>query len=146
MTTTKTTSESKKRVIAATSDEAQKLISANDIISKFAENTSGLLKTAIGTKKASIYKEHLFANMSDGDKKKLRKKFRNMLYANCLALVGEKNQDKINRLVKSFDDLYNAVYKVNDYSLASICSENLSTEKKDILIKALAIIKKSNNA
>lgn len=143
---TNVTTENKKRVIAATSNEAKKLMSANDIISKFAENTSGLLRTAIGTKKASIYKEELFERMSDGDKKKLRKKFRNMLYANCLALVNEKNQEKVNRLINSFNELYTAVYKVNDYSLASVCSENLSTEKKDILTKALAIVKKSNNA
>ena len=43
--------------------------SAKDIIQKFAESTKGLLVTNLGTKKSSIYKENLFENCSEKEKK-----------------------------------------------------------------------------
>lgn len=116
-------------------------VSAN-VIAKFAENTKGLLSTNLGTKKSSIYKEELFEDCSEKEKKSLRKKFRNMLFSAAKALNDESNKEKQNKLINAFNDLYVEVYKVNDYSLQSVCNENLSKEKKDILTKALSICKK----
>ena len=116
--------------------------SAKDIITKFAESTKGLLSTNLGTKKSSIYKEDLFENCTDKEKKSLRKKFRNMLYSNSKALINESNKENKEKLIKAFNDFYASAYKLNDYSLQSVCNENLSKEKKDILLKALDLCKK----
>ena len=116
--------------------------SAKDIITKFAESTKGLLSTNLGTKKSSIYKEDLFENCTDKEKKSLRKKFRNMLYSNAKALINESNKENKEKLIKSFNDFYLSAYKTNDYSLQSVCNENLSKEKKDVLLKALDLCKK----
>lgn len=116
--------------------------SAKDIIQKFAESTKGLLSTNLGTKKSSIYKENLFENCTDKEKKSLRKKFRNMLFSNAKALLNESNKENKDKLIKAFNDFYASAYKTNDYSLQSVCNENLSSEKKDILLKALEICKK----
>lgn len=116
--------------------------SAKDIIAKFAESTKGLLSTNLGTKKSSIYKENLFAGCTDKEKKSLRKKFRNMLFSNAKALISESNKENKEKLIKSFNDFYLSAYKVNDYTLQSVCNENLSKEKKDVLLKALDLCKK----
>jgi len=114
---------------------------ANAIILQFAENTKGVLNTSLGTKKSSIYKDEIFADCSEKEKKSLRKKFRNMLFSAAKSLQTEKGENQ-KKLIKSFNDLYFAAYKLNDYTLQSVCNENLSTEKKEILKNALAICSK----
>lgn len=117
-------------------------VSAKDILAKFATDTSGLLQTSLGTKKSSIYKEELFSSCSDKEKKSLRKKFRNTIFSAAKGIVAESNKEKQQKLVNAFVDFYKATYKVNDFTLSSICNENLAAEKKDILTKALNICKK----
>ena len=117
-------------------------VSAKDILAKFATDTSGLLQTSLSTKKSSIYKEELFSSCNEKEKKSLRKKLRNTIFAVAKAIVNENNKEKQQKLVNAFVDFYKATYKVNDFSLASVCNENLVAEKKDILQKALNICKK----
>lgn len=119
-----------------------KKISAKDILSTLQKNTNGLLKTSLGTKKATIYKEDIFSECSDKEKKSLRKKLRNTLFSLCSSLIDEKEETKKKKLISSFNEFYQSVYINNDYSLQSICNENLKTEKKDILQQALNICKK----
>lgn len=119
-----------------------KKISAKDILSTLQKNTNGLLKTSLGTKKATIYKEDIFSECSDKEKKSLRKKLRNTLFSLCSSLISETEKEKQNKLIKSFNDFYKSVYVTNDYSLQSVCNENLKSEKKDILQQALNICKK----
>lgn len=119
-----------------------KKVSAKDVLNKFAENTAGLLQTNLGTKKSSIYKEELFDGCNEKDKKSLRKKLRNAIFSAAKGIVAESNKEKQQKLVNAFVDFYKATYKVNNFSLSSICNENLSGEKKDILQKALDICKK----
>ena len=119
-----------------------KKISAKDILSTLQKNTNGLLKTSLGTKKATIYKEDIFSECSDKEKKSLRKKLRNTLFSLCSSLISETEKEKQNKLIKSFNDFYKSVYIINDYSLQSVCNENLKSEKKDILQQALNICKK----
>lgn len=114
---------------------------AKEVISKFAENTKGVLKTSLGTKKSSIYKDEIFADCTEKEKKSLRKKFRNMLFSVAKALKEETNKENKTKLINAFNELYLEVYKVNDYSLQSVCNENLSFEKKEILQNALTICK-----
>ena len=114
---------------------------ASEIISQFAKNTKGVLKTSLGTKKASIYKDEIFDGCSEKEKKSLRKKFRNMIFSVAKSLQTEKGENQ-KKLIVAFNELYVEVYKVNDYTLQSVCSENLSNEKKEILQNALNICKK----
>lgn len=116
-------------------------VSAKDIISTFANNTKGLLQTSLGTKKASIYKIEIFDNCTDKEKKSLRKKLRNMLFSCASSLINEKNKEKQKSLIKAFNDFYKSCYVTNDYSLSSVCNENLKQEKKEILENALNICK-----
>lgn len=117
-------------------------VSAKDILSNLQKETQGLLKTSLGTKRESIYQTSIFENYSDKEKKSLRKKLRNTLFSLCSSLIDEKDDQKKNKLIKSFNDFYKQVYVTNDYSLQSVCNENLKSEKKEILQNALNICKK----
>nr|DAW38421.1 MAG TPA: hypothetical protein [Caudoviricetes sp.] len=117
-------------------------VSAKDILNSLQKETQGLLKTSLGTKRESIYQTSIFENCSDKEKKSLRKKLRNTLFSLCSSLIDEKDDQKKNKLIKSFNDFYKQVYVTNDYSLQSVCNENLKSEKKETLQKALDICKK----
>lgn len=54
--------------VNATAVVESKKISAKDILSNLQNETVGLLKTNLGTKKATIYKENIFENCSDKEK------------------------------------------------------------------------------
>lgn len=132
---TKTTkNESAKQVINTK-------VSAKDILNNLQKETSGLLKTCLGTKKATIYKTDIFVDCTEKERKSLRKKLRNTLYSLCSSLIDEKDETKKNKLIKSFNDFYKSVYAINDYTLQSICNENLKQEKKNILQSALNLCK-----
>ena len=128
--------------VNATAVVESKKISAKDILSNLQNETAGLLKTNLGTKKATIYREDIFNNCSDKEKKSLRKKLRNTLYSLCSSLIDEKEETKKKKLISSFNEFYKQVYIINDYSLQSVCNENLKSEKKEILQNALDICKK----
>ena len=117
-------------------------VSAKDILSNLQKETSGLLKTSLGTKRESIYQTSIFEDTTEKEKKSLRKKLRNTLFSLCSSLIDEKDETKKNKLIKSFNDFYKQVYVNNDYSLQSVCNENLKAEKKETLQKALDICKK----
>ena len=115
--------------------------SASDIIATLNKNCEGLLKSSLGTKKTSIYNTGVLPNDEKG-KKSTRKKLRNVLFSICSSIIEEKNEDNKKRLVNSFNEFYKATYRVNDYTLASVCNENLNATKKEIILKALNICKK----
>lgn len=121
---------------------SNKITNAKNILKNTLQSVQGLLPTNLGTKKATIYKENIFENCTEKEKKSLRKKFRNTLYSLSSAIINEQEKEKKNKLVNSFNEFYKQVYIVNDYSLQSVCNENLKSEKKDILQKALEICKK----
>lgn len=118
----------------------------NTIISTFANNTKGLLQTSLGTKKASIYKIDIFDGCTDREQKSLRKKLRNMLFSCATSLVAEKDATKKQELINAFNAFYKDCYVNNDYSLQSVCNENLKAEKKEILEKALSLCKVVENS
>lgn len=113
-----------------------------DILANLNKSTEGLLKTSFGVKKSDIYKEEIFSELSDKEKKVARKKFRNTTLSLSESLVQEKDKTRLEKLKKAFLDFYKQVYKVNDFSLSSVCSENMKETNKDILKKALQIVKK----
>lgn len=124
--------------------ENNKKNSLENIFKSFNENSKGLLTTSLGTKKSSIYKDELFEGVDEKKKKSLRKKFRNMLFSVSKAIVSEKKEENKKSLINTFNEFYTEVYKVHDYSLQSVCNENLQAEKKEILLKALELVKKEN--
>lgn len=117
-------------------------VSAKDILSTLQKETQGLLKTSLGTKRESIYKSEIFSESTEKEKKSLRKKLRNTLFSLCSSLIDEKDETKKNKLIKSLNDFYKQIYVTNDYTLQSVCNENLKSEKKEILQTALNICKK----
>lgn len=119
-----------------------KTTNVKSILANLQKETQGLLKTNLGTRKESIYKSEIFSECNDKEKKSLRKKLRNTLYSICSSLIDEKDETKKKKLIFSFNEFYKQVYVTNDYSLQSVCNENLKTEKKDILQQALSICKK----
>ena len=113
-----------------------------DILANLNKSTEGLLKTSFGVKKSDIYKEEIFSELSDKEKKIARKKFRNTILSLSESLTQEKDKTRLEKLKKAFLDFYKQVYKVNDFSLSSVCSENMKETNKEILKKALQIVKK----
>lgn len=112
-----------------------------DILVNLNKSTEGL-KTSFGVKKSDIYKEEIFSELSDKEKKIARKKFRNTILSLSESLTQEKDKTRLEKLKKAFLDFYKQVYKVNDFSLSSVCSENMKETNKEILKKALQIVKK----
>lgn len=123
------------------SANAVKNAKANEILAMTAKATEGLIKSNLGTKKSSLFKEDVLPS-DEKQKKSMRKKLRNVLFSICSTLILEKDKEKQSKLISAFNEFYCATYANNDYTLASVCNENLSSEKKDIIKKALEICKK----
>ena len=123
------------------SANAVKNAKANEILAMTAKATEGLIKSNLGTKKSSLFKEDVLPS-DEKQKKSMRKKLRNLLFSICSTLILEQNKEKQTKLINAFNEFYFETYALNDYTLASVCNENLSSEKKDIIKKALEICKK----
>ena len=141
------TTKEKVHKVSAKKAKAQAQAKANnilykDILANLNKSTEGLLKTSFGVKKSDIYKEEIFSELSDKEKKIARKKFRNTILSLSESLIQEKDKTRLEKLKKAFLDFYKQVYKVNDFSLSSVCSENMKETNKEILKKALQIVKK----
>ena len=115
-----------------------------DILANLNKSTEGLLKTSFGVKNQIFTKKKFFSELSDKEKKLLEKKFRNTILSLSESLTQEKDKTRLEKLKKAFLDFYKQVYKVNDFSLSSVCSENMKETNKEILKKALQIVKKIN--
>lgn len=90
-----------------------------------------LLKSAKGGAKESIYKNEIFADAEN--KKSLRTKLRKLVFNYCNSIIAITDSKKEKALAKDFQKFYASVYKVNDFSLSSICSANTEETKKDVL-------------
>ena len=115
----------------------------SELLEKSKKQTQSLLVSNLGTKKESIYKEELFAELSDKDKKKARKRIRNYVHAIFESVLqADKNnkKDNVKKLANEFSEFYKETYKINDYSFASVASEN--TKDKETINNALSIIKR----
>ena len=124
---------------AIATSKANATISFNELFKTTKEKTNGLLKTSLG-QKTEIYKNSLFDGMDEKKKKAARKKIRNYTYSMLSTIV----EDKSEKLISAFLDFYKSAYVLNDFSFASIASENTKEEKKSILKKGLEIVKGFN--
>ena len=117
-------------------------MNVKDILTKSRKNTEGLLKTNKGTSKEAIYKKEIFEGLSDNEKKHERRKIRDhvtSIFESIVFAKKENKKDVITKLSKDFVEIYKEAYKVNDFSLSSITSEN--RKDKDTINLALDIIK-----
>lgn len=137
MATTKVNNVSAEKAIA--NSKANATISFNELFKTTKEKTNGLLKTSLG-QKTEIYKNSLFEGMDEKKKKSARKKIRNYTYSMLSTIVENKSE----KLISAFLDFYKSAYVLNDFSFASIASENTKEEKKEILKKGLEIVKDFN--
>ena len=76
-----------------------------DILANLNKSTEGLLKTSFGVKKSDIYKEEIFQELSDKEKKIARKKFRNTILSLSESLTQEKDKTRLEKLKKGTPDL-----------------------------------------
>ena len=103
-----------------------------------------LLKSSKGTKE-SIYKDTIFEGANKEEFKKLRKKVRNLAENYFSSILAISDKSKSEKLAKDFMSFYSQVYKVNDFSLASVCSANMDENKKSIFAKGIEKYKKILN-
>lgn len=136
MSTTKINNVNVEKAIATSKANA---ISFNELLKTAKEKTNGLLKTSLG-QKTEIYKNSLFEGMDEKKKKAARKKIRNYTYSMLSTIVENKSE----KLISAFLDFYKSAYVLNDFSFASIASENTKEEKKTVLKKGLEIVKGFN--
>lgn len=137
MSTTKVNNVNVKEAVLTS--KANATISFNELFKTTKEKTNGLLKTSLG-QKTEIYKNSLFEGMDEKKKKAARKKIRNYTYSMLSTIVENKSE----KLISAFLDFYKSAYVLNDFSFASIASENTKEEKKTILKKGLEIVKGFN--
>ena len=115
----------------------------NEILEKSRKQKESLLTTNKGTKKESIYKESIFVGLNDKQKKSARRKIRNYVHSifDSLILANKENKkSNVTKLSQEFLTFYKETYRINDFSFASIASEN--TKEKDLINNALVILKK----
>ncbi|MCM1438776.1 MAG: hypothetical protein NC131_06145 [Roseburia sp.] len=137
-TTKKTTTSNNSTIVANPAAAPAKDAAA--ILAAAAAATQGLIKSSLGTKKSTLFREGVLPEDAKG-KKSMRKKLRNVLFSIASSMVAEEDKAKQTKLIAAFNEFYLSTYQENNYSLSSICNENLSKERKDILIKALEIAK-----
>ncbi len=84
-----------------------------------------------------IYKKSIFAGLNENDLKKARRKIRKIAFALANDVILNNKEKSINQFI----EFYQQIYAVNDYSLASVCSENTRKEKCEIFANCLQICK-----
>ena len=97
--------------------------------------SNDLLKTNKGGAKESIYKKYIFECVEN--KKSLRTKLRKLMFNYCNSIINITDNEKAKNLAKDFSNFYSSVYRINDFSLASVSSANTEESKKEILTKGL---------
>lgn len=97
--------------------------------------SNDLLKTNKGGAKENIYKKDIFDGVDN--KKSLRTKLRKLMFNYCSSIINITDSEKAKNLAKDFSNFYVSVYRVNDFSLSSVCSANMEQTKKDVLTKGL---------
>lgn len=111
----------------------------NAIESIFANLAKSGINLSLENSHRSVFKKELINGMTDIQAKIFRRKIRKMMLSFAETLC---NAPTNATAKKQFNELYKQVYAVNDYTLQSVCSENMKDVNKKILQKALDIAKK----
>lgn len=101
--------------------------------------------TNSGLKKENLYKSSIYADcLTDKDKKSIRRKIRNLLDNFIGSIIrSEKNKTICEDHCKQFKLFYEQVYRINDFSVESLVSNNTDELKKENLKKMLELVKKN---
>lgn len=108
------------------------------------------VKSNSGKAKETIFKKSFFDGLNEREIKHLRAKIRKYLVNLFTTLLATTDNEKRQKIANEFNAFYVKAYLKNDFSLSSICSANLSEEKKKIfatglnLCKNLVLPKKGN--
>ena len=107
-------------------------------------DTTGL-HTNSGLKKENLYNSSIYADcLTDKDRKSVRRKIRNLLDNFIGSIIrSEKNKTICENHCKQFKLFYEQVYRINDFSVESLVSNNTDELKKENLKKMLEIVKKN---
>ena len=97
--------------------------------------SNDLLKTNKGGAKESIYKKDIFEGVDN--KKSLRTKLRKLMFNYCSSILSITDNEKAKNLAKDFSNFYSSGYRINDFTLSSICSVYMEESKKEILTKGI---------
>ena len=113
--------------------------------SKLLENLDTMgLHTNSGLKKENLYKSSIYADcLTDKDKKSVRRKIRNLLDNFIGSIIRSEKNKTICDHCKQFKLFYEQVYRINDFSVESLVSNNTDELKKENLKKMLEIVKKN---
>lgn len=111
----------------------------NAALNNFFENLakSGI-NLSLSTNKREIFKKELIKDLTDSQAKVFRRKIRKMLIAFAESVISSNGNVE---MVNQFNALYTEAYAVNDYTLQSVCSDNMKQINREILQKALQICK-----
>lgn len=115
----------------------EKNFSFQEILKKVENQTEGLLKSNLGNRQKTLYKESIFKNCTEKEQKSIRRKIRKVVLSFADNIQSKDNK----KLINAFNEFYKETFICNDYSLHSICNENLASEKKEKLQKLLDICK-----
>lgn len=123
--------------------EKVKNLSFNALLSEL--NVSGL-KSSAGLRKENLYNNSIYADcITDKDKKSVRRKIRSLLDNFIGSIIRTESQKEIcKNHIKQFIVFYENVYRVNDFSISSLISNNTDNLKKQNLQRMLDIVKKYN--
>lgn len=111
----------------------------NVMESIFANLAKSGINLSLENSHRSVFKKEIINGMTDNQAKIFRRKIRKMMLSFAETLC---NAPTDATAKKQFNELYKQVYAVNDYTLQSVCSENMKEVNKKILQKALEIAKK----
>lgn len=111
----------------------------NNVNTIFANLAKNGINLSLENSHRSVFKKELMDSLTDMQAKAFRRKIRKMILGFAETLVNAPDDVTAK---KQFNELYKQVYAVHDYTLQSICSENMKKINKKILQKALEIAKK----
>lgn len=112
-------------------------MNAKEILAKSQAATTSLIQKGTKGRQESIYKASIFEGLTDKEKKSSRLKIRKYTQSLLSSIATAEEGDKLNKLCAEFSNFYLQCYKVNDYTLASICSGNTSETTKKAITDAL---------
>ena len=99
-----------------------------------------------GNKQSNIYKDVIYNNLNDKERKSLRSKLRrlrNNFAKDIASLHDAKDVKGRNLMIKKFIAFYKSFYKVNDYSFLSLSAKNNDKDTYEFISLMLKIIKES---
>lgn len=99
------------------------------------------VKSNSGKAKEMIFKKSFFEGLNESEIKHLRAKVRKYLVNLFTTILTTQDTTKREKIANEFCTFYKETYIKNDFSLTSICSANLSEEKKKIFAEGLNICK-----